>query len=60
MKHDVEVEPLFDSGWHLQKDMTGFLRYIDEESRGLQFAFHNDGSQGDILLIVPADAVVAA
>jgi hypothetical protein len=64
MKHDFEVEPFFDEGWHLQKDMTGTLRYILEESDELvvdfNLAFRNGGSQGDILLIVPRDAVVIA
>jgi hypothetical protein len=64
MKRDFEVEPFFDKGWHLQKDMTETVRYILEESDGLvvdfNLAFRNDGSQGDILLIVPADAVVTA
>ena len=44
--------------------MTGTVRYILEESDefvvDFNLAFHNNGSQGDIVLIVPADAVVTA
>jgi hypothetical protein len=44
--------------------MSGTVRYILEESDELfvdfNLAFRNDGPQGDILLIVPADGVVTA
>jgi hypothetical protein len=54
------VEPFFDSGWFVEKGMTGFCKYLIEEGPVVDFnqAFGNtDGQLGDICLLCPEDAL---